>query len=346
MDNYWDGQIDEVRIWNIARTQSEIQATIKTTLQGDEPGLVGYWNFDDGTANDLSLNGNHGILLGDAVIVPLYGVWPPLLIGDVTGDGTISAYDAAKILQYTVGLIDEFPADSMVSPSAIEAQDYELSLPNLETHAGSKIQVPIAINNATGLLAGGITLKYNPAILQGLDVAALGMLSGAYWKANTQLDGEVRFAFATTEPPKGQGNLLMVEFEVLPNTEGQISPLVLSNVNLSNSLTIKKINGSVTIIPSTFALLQNYPNPFNPDTWLPYQLAQNSPVSISIYNARGQLVRTLHLGNKNAGVYVAKDKAAYWNGRSIYGEKVASGVYYYTLETGEFRATRKLVIMK
>ncbi len=68
-DHHFDGLIDEVRVWNIVRTEAEIQATMNTLLQGNEPGLAGYWNFDDGTANDLSQNGNHGTLRGDAAIV-------------------------------------------------------------------------------------------------------------------------------------------------------------------------------------------------------------------------------------------------------------------------------------
>jgi len=99
-------------------------------------------------------------------------------------------------------------------------------------------------------------------------------------------------------------------------------------------------------LPSHTTLLQNYPNPFNPDTWLPYKLASASPVSISIYNAKGQLIRTLHLGYQNAGIYVKKDKAAYWDGKDSFGQSVASGVYYYTLQAGEFKATQKMVIMK
>lgn len=63
------GFTDEVRVWNIARTQAEIQATMNTTLIGNEPGLVGYWNFDDGTANDRTANGNHGTLIDDARII-------------------------------------------------------------------------------------------------------------------------------------------------------------------------------------------------------------------------------------------------------------------------------------
>jgi len=66
---FYNGLIDEVRIWNIARTQEDIQATMNTTLKNNEEGLVGYWNFDDGTANDLSKNGNDGKLHGDAQIV-------------------------------------------------------------------------------------------------------------------------------------------------------------------------------------------------------------------------------------------------------------------------------------
>ena len=57
-------------------------------------------------------------------------------------------------------------------------------------------------------------------------------------------------------------------------------------------------------------------------------------------------MRILHLGNQNASIYITKSKAAYWDGRCRNGEKVASGVYYYQLEAGEFRATRKMVIMK
>ena len=66
---YFNGIIDEVRIWNVARTAEQIQANINTTLTGQEEGLVGYWNFDDGTAKDLSGNGNDGTLFGDTQIV-------------------------------------------------------------------------------------------------------------------------------------------------------------------------------------------------------------------------------------------------------------------------------------
>jgi len=99
------------------------------------------------------------------------------------------------------------------------------------------------------------------------------------------------------------------------------------------------------LIPET-KLFQNYPNPFNPETWIPYQLAQDSEVTISIYSQKGQLVRLITLGAKPVGRYVTKDRAAYWDGKNNAGEKVASSLYFYQIKTGDFTATRKMVIVK
>ena len=102
-------------------------------------------------------------------------------------------------------------------------------------------------------------------------------------------------------------------------------------------------------VPKETALLANYPNPFNPETWIPFRLASPEPntltdVTLSIYAADGKLVRTLALGQLPAGTYQSRSRAAYWDGRNAQGEPVASGVYFYTLEAGDFSATRKMVI--
>ena len=100
------------------------------------------------------------------------------------------------------------------------------------------------------------------------------------------------------------------------------------------------------LTPKKTVLLPNYPNPFNPETWIPYQLAKRTDVSISIYSADGKLVRTLKLEQQVAGVYESRNRAAYWNGKNEVGESVASGLYFYTLTAGEFTATRKMFIVK
>ena len=98
--------------------------------------------------------------------------------------------------------------------------------------------------------------------------------------------------------------------------------------------------------PKQTALLANYPNPFNPETWIPYQLANDTQAAIRIYSQTGELVRSLELGFQQAGYYVGKARAAYWDGRNDSGQLLASGVYFCQLITPESRATRKMVIVK
>ena len=100
------------------------------------------------------------------------------------------------------------------------------------------------------------------------------------------------------------------------------------------------------LIPDTTTLLPNYPNPSNPETWIPYQLAEDSKVTVQIYDAKGVLVRTLPLGHQRAGLYYGRSRAVHWDGRNAQGEPVASGVYFYTLKAGDFAATRKMLIRK
>lgn len=97
-------------------------------------------------------------------------------------------------------------------------------------------------------------------------------------------------------------------------------------------------------LPTSSQLLQNFPNPFNPDTWIPYQLVKDSAVVINIFSETGKLVRKLDLGNRPAGFYNDKNRAAYWDGKNQNGEKVASGVYFYTIQAGDFVATKKMVV--
>lgn len=100
------------------------------------------------------------------------------------------------------------------------------------------------------------------------------------------------------------------------------------------------------IVPEKTTLLPNYPNPFNPETWIPYDLAHDAEVYISIYNLKGELIRQLSLGFQTAGTYRTASRAAYWDGRNGVNEPVASGIYFYTLQVGQFRATRQMVILK
>ncbi len=91
---------------------------------------------------------------------------------------------------------------------------------------------------------------------------------------------------------------------------------------------------------------QNYPNPFNPETWIPYQLASDSEVTIRIYSSAGQLIRILDLGYKGTGLYLTKDTAAYWDGTNEAGERVSNGIYFYNVKAGEYSTTKKMIAVQ
>ena len=100
------------------------------------------------------------------------------------------------------------------------------------------------------------------------------------------------------------------------------------------------------LTPKETALLPNYPNPFNPETWIPYQLAQPADVTLTIYAVDGTVVRQLVLGHQPIGIYQGKTRAAYWDGKNALGEPIVSGVYFYTLTSGNFAQTRRMLILK
>jgi hypothetical protein len=155
---------------------------------------------------------------------------------------------------------------------------------------------------------------------------------------------------------------------VVRNTAGEIVPDTFSyrktksSVSEANTVTADAIRQAylpLTLknidIPRHSLLLQNYPNPFNPETWIPYQLREPSDVAIRIYNATGQLVRTLELGQRQAGFYLGRSRAASWDGHNDAGEKVSSGVYFYQLQVreaipssgaGDFSSTRRMLVVK
>ena len=139
----------------------------------------------------------------------------------------------------------------------------------------------------------------------------------------------------------------MIEIRVIApdgNVESQTLRFNVTPEHLSNAVLSVRIDSIGQ--PERNRLLQNYPNPFNPETWIPYQLSEDSHVSVSIYNTTGALIRTLTIGIQPEGFYNSRERAAYWDGRNDAGEHVASGIYFYQLRTPTFHQTRRLVIVK
>jgi len=100
------------------------------------------------------------------------------------------------------------------------------------------------------------------------------------------------------------------------------------------------VNGT-GLVPEVYALHQNYPNPFNPTTQIQYDLPEESYVSINIYDLMGRKIRSLVNTHQDPGY-----RSIHWDATSDLGQPVSAGMYIYMIQAGEFRQTRKMVLLK
>ena len=188
----------------------------------------------------------------------------------------------------------------------------------------------------------------------GLVIDALGTRNARY---DVNGDGTVNFLdvvlvfdnrdAGVAAAPTIVGNLKLTAIQI-ERIEEQIDLLIATNDRSPAAMRVLVYLQQllVTARPEKTQLFANYPNPFNPETWIPYELATDTHVKITIYNTQGVVIRTLQFGHQSAGYYTGRDRAAYWDGRNVFGEQVASGLYFYQLETDEMSSMRKMVILK
>ncbi len=260
---------------------------------------------------------------------------------DMNGDGEVKADDAILILRKAGGLT----APSAESLAGIGRQ-IRAMLPEAHGVAGENITVPVKVDNIAELAGGNICITYDSTILSAIAVSSkLGQLL----VSNIAEPGFVYLAFAGLDRLDSK-IVAEIQFEILTD---DVSPLEFQTVELYRRdalpLDSKSISGrfrSWAIPPGHSALLQNFPNPFNPETWIPYQLQKGEEVSVRIYSMSGQLVREFALGYKPAGLYISQDRAIYWDGRNEDGEYVSSGVFFYQITAGSFKAAKKMIILR
>ena len=125
--------------------------------------------------------------------------------------------------------------------------------------------------------------------------------------------------------------------EQIPDSSYLKSKKIFSYDYLSNLTNDKEIRLS----PQIFKVFQNYPNPFNPVTSLRYDLPEDGLINITIYDMMGRVVKTLVNGSQTAGF-----KSVKWNATNDRNEPVSAGLYLYTIQAGEFRQTKKMVLLK
>ncbi len=100
-------------------------------------------------------------------------------------------------------------------------------------------------------------------------------------------------------------------------------------------------SNSDNVFPDKYSLSQNYPNPFNHSTVICYSLPKQSDVTISIFNLLGQNVKKIENKNQTAGQHEIN-----WDGTGQSGRAVASGIYFYQIEAGDYNESKKMIMLK
>ena len=341
---YWTQGNGSVRLVNL--TGQKIVRDISTG--SDTPGslVIGgskvYWTEQtgdgSGTINSANLSGTGATQLASILAVPsgiaVDGSRSKLYWTNSRGRIQSADLDGSKIQNVVSGLGspgDMVLSNSITAPAAAPA----------ETASGSKYDV-----NGDGTVDNADSDAVTVAIAAGATDA----------KYDVNGDGTVNVfdlveIIANRDPgAAGAPTLFGMKMSAaqIDSLQEQIDLLIATNdrspAAMRTLIYLQQL--LVTARPEKTLLLANYPNPFNPETWIPYELATDTDVRLTIYNTQGVVIRSLEFGHQSAGYYTGRDRAAYWDGRNALGERVASGMYFYQLETDEMSLMRKMVILK
>ncbi len=175
------------------------------------------------------------------------------------------------------------------------------------------------------------------------DLADVVVLLKDLWTGNCPESSEGSAVLASASQKEAPFNLDALTLEQVSYLEQMMGQLDLTEEQEAEFRAILNGRAGRSELPKAFALAQNTPNPFNPATTISYSVpeGQTADVSLKVYDIRGRLVSTLVAEIKTAGTYTV-----FWDGINNAGQKVASGVYFYRLQAGEFTQTRKMVLLK
>jgi|SaaInl4_135m_RNA_FD_contig_41_166856_length_2386_multi_4_in_0_out_0_2 hypothetical protein len=281
------------------------------------------------------------------------------LVGDLNGDGTVNIIDLVMLAR-------EFGASVLTAAPALAAAGDARVVASAHTVVGSDaftLDLFVTdVSTGMGSLGGyDLELAFDPTRLRLVGVAEGDMFDGSgvvFRQTHTDAEaaaGKARLlAVPLTDMETSEsGEIGTLRFDVLGSWDEALHSLRIVRADLADR-SAQRILATLTPLVHDMRLTadgqtmsgQNYPNPFNPETWIPYQLAEDADVAVRIYEAGGSLVRTLDLGRQPAGGHVGRTGAAYWDGANEVGEQVAGGVYFYEFRAGSTSQTRRMVILK
>ncbi|MCA9735801.1 MAG: T9SS type A sorting domain-containing protein [Deferribacteres bacterium] len=169
-----------------------------------------------------------------------------------------------------------------------------------------------------------------------------GDLKVKIWEGEATDEPDDWLLEATDSDPRVAGKYTMFAMMgVPPNTEDEKDIFRVDDITVSGFVPLTAVKAEDEVVPNEFALGNNYPNPFNPETTINFSLEKAEHVTLRVYNATGQLVRTLVNENMEAGQWKIN-----FNGLDGYGRRLSSGVYFYQLQNATQQITKKMVLLK
>ena len=280
---------------------------------------------------------------------------------DVNQDGKVDIFDLVLVAQhFGEEFINAAPsADFGQLRSASPEGELRLLMTPSAT-ATRQLTVSIHTTAIADLYGYHFLIHYDTSVLELITASPSPVLADtlhqSYWHVSrdgAQLElTQTRQGTLEGVPVEGALATLVFHVKKAGSPAAQL-PIRLVDPQLADSATraipmnvVDERVSMAVLFPEEPMLLQNYPNPFNPETWIPYQLSADSEVVISIYDTNGERVRQFDLGYQRVGTYTTPGKAVYWDGEDMYGELVASGLYFYQIRAGDYAQVRRMVILK
>jgi hypothetical protein len=272
---------------------------------------------------------------------------------DLNNDAQINFNDFLIFVQYFGRTAVDAPSVRLAKPVARPglngAAELRLGVSGQAT-IGEDLTLVAELSKAESVKGWGITVAYDPSQYEFVKASApeAGLLASGgsepLFLVQESAPGQVTLTSALTEgSAAGAGSLAVLTFrpkgEIDDARFDVLEGLVFDADLLSNSMNVEALD--VRPVPGEFALHQNFPNPFNPETTIAYDLSEGGRVELSIYNVTGQVVRTLVSEEQPAGRYRIQ-----WSGDDAFGRQVASGIYFYRIQTESTHAVRKLMLLK
>ena len=293
-------------------------------------------------------------------------VWTPLeaTYADANGDGMVNTIDVLPIgLNY-----NKVHPGNLLPPNSPSSHENMIQLnprikPEVGFISGDTFRVDINVQDLDNLLGISFELLYSEKNYISSDSVLIDPFMGNDLVALYVIDKESGKVSIGASRKAGQGGvsnngtiaqILMIGNKVAP--EGTQVDLLLQKVvaidpngnpidfiveNGEFVTAVESTNESFLGIPKTFCLYQNYPNPFNPTTNIQFQTNKNVKVTLKIYDVLGQEICTLVDEERQAGYY-----ETIWDGKDGSGKNMASGIYIFTLQAGDFLATKKMILLR